>query len=77
MYFNYSDIERNTLLLLLRKYEHLFDGTLGNFETSDVRFDLKDDAKQCHAKAFPVPKIHHDTLKHEKELLVALGVLKR
>jgi CBS-domain-containing membrane protein len=27
------DIERNRLLLLLRKYEHLFDGTLRKFET--------------------------------------------
>jgi hypothetical protein len=30
-----------------------------------------------HAKAFPLPKNHHDTLKHEIERLVALGVLKR
>jgi hypothetical protein len=29
-----NDIERNKLLQLLRKYEHLFDGTLGDFETS-------------------------------------------
>jgi hypothetical protein len=62
-----DDIEINRLLLLLRKYEHLFDGTLGNFETSEVKFDLKDDAKPYHAKAFPVPKNHHDTLKHEIE----------
>jgi hypothetical protein len=26
-----DDIEKNNLLGLLRKYEHLFDGTLGNF----------------------------------------------
>jgi hypothetical protein len=28
-----NEIERNKLLQLLRKYEHLFDGTLGDFET--------------------------------------------
>jgi hypothetical protein len=67
-----DDIERNKLLLLLRKYEHMFDGTLGDFETSEVKFNLKEDAKPYHAKAFPVPKIHHDTLKHEIERLVAL-----
>jgi hypothetical protein len=67
-----DDIERNIILLLLIKYEHMFDATLGNFETSDVRFDLKDDAKSYHAKSFPVPKIHHDTLKHEIERLVTL-----
>jgi hypothetical protein len=55
----------------------LFDGTLGNFETSDLKFDLKDDAKPYHAKALPVPKNHHDNLKHEIERLVPLGVLKR
>jgi hypothetical protein len=71
-----DDIERNRLLLLLIKYEHLFDGTLRNFETSDVRFNLKDYAKPYHGKCFHVPKIHHDTLKHGIERLVALGVLK-
>jgi hypothetical protein len=45
----------------------IFDGTLGNFETSDVKLNLKEDAKPYHAKAFPVPNIRHDTLKHEIE----------
>jgi hypothetical protein len=70
-------IEKNNLLGLIRKYEHLFDGILGNFETSEVKLNLKEDAKPYHAKAFPVPKIHHDTLKHEIERQVKLGVLKR
>jgi hypothetical protein len=51
-----NKIERNKLLQLLRKYEHLFDGTLGDFETSEDKFDLKENAKPYHAKAFPVPK---------------------
>jgi hypothetical protein len=59
---------------LLRKCEHLFDGTLGNFETSEVKLNLKEDAKPYHAEAFPVPKNHHDTLKHEIERVVKLGV---
>jgi hypothetical protein len=52
------------MLGLLGKYEHLFDGTLGNIETSEVKLKLNEDAKPYHAKAFPVPKNHHDTLKH-------------
>jgi hypothetical protein len=60
-----NDIERNKILLLLRKCEHLFDGILGDFEIPEVKFDLKENANAYHAKAFPVPKIHHDTLKHE------------
>jgi hypothetical protein len=67
-----DDIEKHNLLGLLRKYEHLFDGTLWNFETSDVKLNLKEDAKPYHAKAFPVPKNHHDTLKHEIERLVRI-----
>jgi hypothetical protein len=72
-----DDIEKHNILGLLRNYEHLFDGTLGNFETSEVKLNLKEDAKPYHAKAFPVPRNHHDTLKHEIERLVKLGVLKR
>jgi hypothetical protein len=72
-----DDIEKNNIVGLLRKYEHLFDGTLRNFETSKVKLNLKEDAKPYHAKAFPVPKNHRDTLKHEIERLVKLGVLKR
>jgi hypothetical protein len=71
-----EDNEKNDLLRLSRKYEHLFDGTLGNFETSKVKLCLKEYAKPYHAKALPVPKNHHDTtLKHEIERLVKLGVL--
>jgi hypothetical protein len=69
-------IEKNNLLKLLRKYEHLFDGTLGNFEKSHVKINLKEDANPYHAKDFPVPKNHHDTLTHQIERLVSLGVLK-
>jgi hypothetical protein len=57
-------LRKNNILGLLRKYEHLFDGALGNFETSEVKLNLKEDAKPYHAKAFPVRKINHDTLKH-------------
>jgi hypothetical protein len=60
-----DDIEKNNLLGLLRKYEHLLDGTLGDFDTSEVKLNLKEDATPYHAKAFLVPKIQHDTLKHE------------
>jgi hypothetical protein len=58
-----DDVHKNSLLSLLKKYEHLFDGTLGNFETYEVSLTLNEDDKPYHAKAFPVPQIHHDTLK--------------
>ena len=34
-------------------------------------------AKPYHAKSFPVPRVHYETLKREVERLVELGVLKR
>jgi hypothetical protein len=49
-------IEKNNLLGLLRKYEHLFNGTLGDFETSEVKLLLKENSKPYHARAFPSPK---------------------
>jgi hypothetical protein len=67
-----DDIEKNNLLGLLRKYGHLFDGTVGNFETSDVKNILKEGAKLQHSKAFPVPKNHHGNLKHRIERLIKL-----
>jgi hypothetical protein len=67
-----KEIERNKLLLLLRKYEHLFDGTCGDFKTSEVKFNIKENANPYHAKTFPVPKNHHDALKHGIERLAAL-----
>jgi hypothetical protein len=63
------------LVGLLIKYEHLFVGALGNFETSEVKLNLKEDAKPYHAKAFTVPAIYHDTLKNEIERLVKVGFL--
>jgi hypothetical protein len=72
-----DDIEKRNRLKLLRKYEHLRDETLVNFEISDAKLNLKEGVKPYHAKAFPVPKNHHDTLKHEIERLVKLGVQKR
>jgi hypothetical protein len=57
-----DDIKKNKLLGLLRKYEHLFNGTLQHIEASELKLNLKEDAKPYHAKAFTVPKIQHDTL---------------
>ena len=37
-YLSYS--EKAKLLKLLQKYEELFDGILGDFQTDPVRFDL-------------------------------------
>ena len=62
---------------LLNKYVDLFDGTLGRWTHPDYKLELKPDVKPYHAKAFPVPKVHMETLKKEVERLCKVGVLKR
>jgi hypothetical protein len=68
---------RKKLLQLLKKYELLFDGTLGDWKTKPVSFQLKEGASPDHGGAFPVPKIHKDTLIKEVDSLVKLGVLEQ
>ena len=46
--------EQQQLLQLLTRYESLFDGTLGSWNMTQVRLDLKADAKPYHAKPYPV-----------------------
>ena len=55
--------DQNKLLDLFTKYEDLFDGTLGDWNAEPVSFELKDDAKPYHDRAYPVPTAHKETLK--------------
>ncbi len=54
--------QQKKLLQLLKKYELLFDGTLGNWKTKPVSFQLREEVSHYHGWAFPVPKIHKDTI---------------
>ncbi len=65
------------LLQLLRKYESLFDGTVGDWKAKLASFQLKEGVSPYQGQAFPVPKIHKDTLIKEVERLCKLGVLER
>ncbi len=69
--------QQKKLLQLLMKYESLFDGTLGDWKAKMVSFQLKEGASLYHGQAFPVPKIHKDTLIKEVDRLVEVGVLER
>jgi hypothetical protein len=59
------------------KYETLFDGTLFDWKTKPVSFQLKEGVSPYHGRAFPVPKLHKDTIIKEVEQLCKLGVLVR
>jgi hypothetical protein len=57
--------------------QQLFNGTLGDWKTKPGSFQLKEGVSLYHSRAFPVPKIHKDTLIKEVERLVKMGVLER
>jgi len=67
--------ERALLHRLLSQYEHLFDGTLGEWRGTGVSFELKADAKPFHAKPYPIAHVHERPMKTECDRLVMLGVL--
>ena len=69
--------EQRKLLALLDKYKDLFDGTLGKWNHDPVDLELKPDAEPYHARPYPVPRCHAETLKMEVERLCQIGVLKR
>ncbi len=72
-----SKEEQQQLCELLDKYASLFDGTLGRWTGTEAELDLVEGATPHHARAFPLPKIHLNTLKIEVERLCKLGVLKK
>jgi hypothetical protein len=76
-YKHLSADQQKKLLQLLMKYKLLFDGTLGDWRSKPVSFHLKEGASPHHSQAFPVPKIHKDTLIKKVERLCKLGVLEQ
>ncbi len=69
--------QQKKLLQLLKKYKSLFDGTLGDWKTKPVSFQLKEGISPNHGQVFSVPKIHKDTIMKKVERLCKLGVLER
>ena len=76
-FVNLIPYEKESLLELLKKYEHLFDGTLGKWKSEPYNIQLKEGAQPFHAKAYPIPKIYEQTLRDEVQRLVQLGVLRK
>ncbi len=72
-----NDEGQMKFLKLLKKFEPLFDGMLGVWHDKLYNIKLKVDATPYHARPFPVPKIHEETLKIELEWLCKCGVMKK
>jgi len=68
-----NPIQQGKLLELLTEFEPLFDGTLGDWRTEPVSFQLKEGVKPYHGRAFPVPRIHKETLMKEVQRQCELG----
>jgi hypothetical protein len=62
--------------MLLHKFESLFDGTLGTWNTEPIDLELKDpEAQPYHVRPYSVPQSQEAKLKAEIERLVSYGVL--
>ena len=68
--------DQEKLMKPLTKFEDLFDGTLGDWDTEHVSLKLKEGAKLYHSRPLPTPKAHKETLKKEVQRLCELEVLK-
>lgn len=70
-----SKEEKQKLLTLLQRYEQLFDGTVGTWNTDPVDLTLKDpNCKPYHAKAYLVPHSQEQKLKEEVDRLCKQGI---
>jgi hypothetical protein len=74
--------EQHQLKTLLQKYEHLFDGTLGEFkmEQTEISLQLMDpNCKPIHAHAYTIPRSVEQQLQQSKEIVrlvdMDIGVL--
>ena len=70
---NLTMTQRNDLLQLLKKFEELFDGTLGTWKIYSFDFKLKEGGKPICLRPYPVPKVYEEIFKNEVEHLVQLG----
>ena len=69
--------EQRRLQELLTNFEPLFDGTLGKWKGTQVELELKEGVTPFHPRAYPIPRVHKDTVYNEVQRLVKIGVLKR
>ena len=69
---------RDALLKLVQKFEDLFDGTLGRWNTAPVELELKDpNCTPVHAKPYPVPQSQVVKLKAELKRNCELGIMRK
>ena len=70
---NLTNSQKEALLKVLTRHESMFEGKLGTWDKEFVNFELKPGAKPFRGRAFPVPRIHRDTIKKELKRLIDIG----
>jgi hypothetical protein len=75
---NLTAEEKEKLLNLLQKFESVFDGSLGAWNTEPVELELKDpECTPYHSKPYPVPQAQEAKLRAEVDRLCQYGILRK
>jgi transposase InsO family protein len=72
-----SSNEKTQLTHTLENYPTLFGGGLGELKIKPVAFQLKENAKPYHARAYPIPHAYEAATKTEVQRFCDIGVLER
>ena len=62
-------------LNLLKYFEDLFGGALGDWATDTVDLELNPYSKPFNSRYYPVPIINKETFRKERKRIVEIGVL--
>ena len=57
--------ERTKIIVLLKYFEYLFGGTLGEWDTEPTVLELNAVSKPFNCKHYPVPRINKETPRKE------------
>ena len=69
--------QQKNLLSLLRKYETLFDGTLGTWKGVSYNIALKEGAMPYHGKPYAIPRAYKKQVRLDVQRLERIGVLRK
>jgi hypothetical protein len=72
-----NEFEKNQVRTVLYRFESLFEGKLGLWDTPPISLELEEGAKPFHARAYPIPHVHEATTRKEVERLCREGVLEK
>ena len=70
-----TEEQKSQVYNMLYRFEPLFQGKLGLWDTPPVHLEIARDVKPFHARAYPIPHIHEATIRKECERLCKEGVL--